>query len=120
MDPVSQHSKLSVQVQRNPIDIHWDQGIVERWNRTLAERLFRHHYAQEMQLLRATEWIKRLPAFVAALNGEVTRLTSKKPSDAIKAKIDKMPSSTLLAVMLAFASRSSLLGLAFASFTSQN
>ena len=28
----------------------------------------------------------RLPSVVAALNGEVTRLTGKKPSDAIKAK----------------------------------
>ena len=33
---------------------------------------------------RSTEWVKRLPAVVAALNGEVTRLTGKKPSDAIK------------------------------------
>ena len=28
----------------------------------------------------------RLPSVVASLNGEVTRLTGKKPSDAIKAK----------------------------------
>ena len=30
--------------------------------------------------------MKRLPSVVAALNGEVTRLTDKRPSDAIKAK----------------------------------
>ena len=30
--------------------------------------------------------VKRLPSVVAALNGEVTWLTGKKPSDAIKAK----------------------------------
>ena len=35
---------------------------------------------------RSTEWVKRLPSVVAVLNGEVTRLTGKKPSDAIKAK----------------------------------
>ena len=35
---------------------------------------------------RSTEWVARLLSVVAALNGEVTRLTSKKPSDAIKAK----------------------------------
>ena len=35
---------------------------------------------------RSTEWVARLPGVVAALNGEVTRLTGKKPSDAIKAK----------------------------------
>ena len=31
---------------------------------------------------RSTEWMKRLPSVVAALNGEVTRLTGKKPSEA--------------------------------------
>ena len=62
---------------------------MECWNRTLAERLFGHQYAQEMHLpsgQRSTEWVAWLPSFVAAWNGEVTRLTGKKPSDAIKAK----------------------------------
>ncbi|MEW8688053.1 MAG: hypothetical protein AB2556_19755, partial [Candidatus Thiodiazotropha sp.] len=61
---------------------------VERFNRTLAERLFGHQYAQEMvqPSQRSTEWVKRLPAVVAALNGEATRLTGKKPSDAIRAR----------------------------------
>ena len=63
--------------------------MVERFSRTLAERLFGHQYAQEMRLPsgeRSTEWVKRLPSVVAALNLEVTRLTGKKRSDAIKAK----------------------------------
>ena len=34
----------------------------------------------------STEWVARLPSVVAALNGEVTRLTGKKPSDAIKVR----------------------------------
>ena len=61
---------------------------MKRWNRTLAERLFGHQYAQEISLPsgQSTEWVARLPSVVAALNGEVTRLTGKKPSDAIKAK----------------------------------
>ena len=92
-------AKHSVQVRRGRVDIHRDQGIVERWNRTLAERLFGHQYAQEMRLpegVRSTEWVKRLPAVVAALSGEVTRLTGKKPSDAIKAKtVAQKPSSTV-------------------------
>ena len=82
-------AKHSVQVRRGRVDIHRDQGVVERWNRTLAERLFGHQYAQEMRLpsgQRSTEWVARLPSVVAALNGEVTRLAGKKPSDAIKAK----------------------------------
>ena len=81
-------AKHSVQVRRGRVDIHRDQGIVERFNRTLAERLFGHQYAQEMRLPsdeRSTEWAKQLPSVVAALNEEVTRLTGKKPSDAIKA-----------------------------------
>ena len=40
--------------------------------------------------------MKRLPPVVAALNGEVTRLTDKKPSDAIKAKtLTQKPSSVV-------------------------
>ena len=31
-------------------ELHRDQGIVERFNRTLAERLFGHQYAVEMLL----------------------------------------------------------------------
>lgn len=68
--------------------IHRDQGMVERFNRTLAERLFTHQYAQEMvsSEKRSTEWVKRLPAVIAVLNSEVTRLIGKKPKDAIKEK----------------------------------
>ena len=72
---------------------------MERWNRTLAERFFGHQYAQEMCLpsgQRSTEWVARLPGIVAALNGEVTRLTGKKTSDAIKAKTEaQKPSSAV-------------------------
>ena len=75
-------AKHSVQVRRGRVDVHWDQGIVERFSRTLAERFFRQKYAQEMRLPsgeRSTEWVKRLPSVVAALNREVTRLSDKKP-----------------------------------------
>ena len=64
-------AKHGVSVRRGHVDIHRDQGIVERWNRTLAERLFGHQYAQEMRLpssKRLTEWVVRLPAVVSALN----------------------------------------------------
>ena len=92
-------AKHSVQVRRGRVDIHRDQVIVERFNWTLAERLFGHQSAQEMRLPsgeRSTEWVKWLPSVVAALYGEVTRLTDKKPSDAIKAKtLIQKPSSVV-------------------------
>ncbi|KAK3716430.1 hypothetical protein QZH41_008759, partial [Actinostola sp. cb2023] len=67
-------------IRRGHVDIHRDQAIVERWNRTPSERLFGHQYAQEMLLSegqRSVTWVARLPAVVAALNSEVTRLTGK-------------------------------------------
>jgi len=95
-------AKHNVQVRRGAADNHRQQGIVERFNRTLAKRLFGHEYAQEMLLAargsseRSIEWVSRLPAVVAALNGEVTRLTGKKPSEAIKSRsVAQKPSSTV-------------------------
>ena len=84
-------AKHNVQVRRGRVNTHRDQGIVERFNRTLAERLFGAQYAQEMLLAahgsseRSAEWVRTLPEVVAALNEEVTRLTGRKPSDAIRA-----------------------------------
>ena len=43
---------------------------------------------------RSTEWMKRLPEVVSALNSEVTRLTGKKPVDVIKGKSVDAKSST--------------------------
>ena len=84
-------SKHNVKVRRSRVDIHRDQAIVERFNRTLAERLFAHQYAVEMQLPEGqkstTVWVARLPAVVSVLNNEVTRLTGKKPTEAIKEKL---------------------------------
>ena len=92
-------AKHNVSIRRGRVDIHRDQGIVERFNQTLAERLFGHQYAQEMRLHegeRSTEWVGRLPAVVAALNREVTRLTEQKPEDATKLKsVAQKPSSVV-------------------------
>ncbi|KAL9954499.1 hypothetical protein ACROYT_G042047 [Oculina patagonica] len=76
-------------IRRGRVNIHRDQAIVERFNRTLAERLFGYQYSVELTLpsgQRSTAWVKRLPEVIAALNNEVTRLTGKKPSEAIKLK----------------------------------
>jgi len=71
------------------VDIHRNQAIVKRFNRTLAERLFGHQYDMEMQLpegKRSTAWVKRLPEVVLPLNNEVTSLIGKKPAIAFKEK----------------------------------
>jgi len=83
-------SKHNVEVRRGRVNIHHDQAIVERFNRTLAERLFGHQYGVEMRLpkgQRSTAWVSRLPAVISALNKEVTRLIDQKPVDAIKKKL---------------------------------
>ena len=80
-------------IRRGHPEIHRDQAIVERFNRTLAERLFGYQYAVEMRSnigsegLRSRAWVKRLPKVVSALNNQVTRLIGMKPAVAIKEKV---------------------------------
>ena len=84
-------------IRRGHPEIHRDQAIVERFNRTLAERLFGHQYAIEMRLpegQRSTTWVKRLPKVVSALNNQVTRLIGMKPVVAIKEKVVTSQPST--------------------------
>ena len=85
---VMQNNKSAI--RRGRTEIHRDQATVERFNRTLAERLFGYQYLIEMNMQQSnqgsTKWVKRLPAVVSALNNEVTRLTGKKPAEAIKDK----------------------------------
>ena len=81
--------KNKTAIRRRHTEIHRDLAIVERLNRTLAERLFGHQYAVEMRLpegQRSTVWVKRSPEVVSALNNEVTSLIGKKPAEAIKEK----------------------------------
>ncbi|KAL9959210.1 hypothetical protein ACROYT_G036307 [Oculina patagonica] len=73
--------KHKTYIRRGRVNIHRDQAIVERFNQTLAERLFGYQYGVEMNLpsgQRSTAWVKRLPEVVAALNNEVTSLIGKK------------------------------------------
>ena len=72
-------------IRRGTPQLLRDQGIVERFNRTLAERLFAHQYAQEfVTRTDSREWVRKLPDVIKQLNIEVTRLTGKKPRIAIK------------------------------------
>ena len=58
----------------------------ERFNRTLADRLFSYQYHKELTDPSKSnrEWVSRLQNVVSALNNEKTRLTGMKPVDAIK------------------------------------
>ena len=75
----------NVNIRQGHTAIHRDQAIVERFNRTLAERLFGYQYAREfIQDKRSREWVKRLPSVINALNNEITRTINIKPNNAIK------------------------------------
>ena len=76
--------KHKVRIRRGRRDIHRDQGVVERFNRTLAERLFGYQYAKEIDTQkRNREWVKTLPDVVKALNKE-----TKKPPPVETRKAD--------------------------------
>ena len=81
----------NVKIRRGETGLHRSQAIVERFNRTLAEKLFGHQYAQEYLSAAASssnarnrEWVARLPDVINSLNKESTRLTGKTPLEAIK------------------------------------
>ena len=73
-------------IQRGDPSQHRSQGIVERFNRTLADRLFTYQYHKELEDPSKSnkEWISRLQNVVSSLNNEKTRLIGMKPIDAIK------------------------------------
>ena len=90
-------TKHDVRIRRGNVNVHRDQGIVERFNRSLSERLFSFQYSQEMNVKsgeRSREWVSRLPEVISALNREKTRLTEKRPVDAIKEKTINAKCST--------------------------
>ena len=92
-------SEHNVTIRRGRTNIHRDQAIVERFNRTLAEKLFGFQYAVEMNMPsgRSTAWVKRLPEVVSSLNNEVTRLIGKKPAVAIREKaVSVKPATTYM------------------------
>ena len=69
-------TKHDVMIQRGDPSQHRLQGIVERFNRTLADRLFTFQYHKELKNPSKSnrEWVSRLQNVVSALNNERTRL----------------------------------------------
>ena len=75
--------KHDVIIQCGDPSQHRSQGIVERFNRTLADRLFSYQYHKELEDLSKSnrEWVSRLQIVVSSLNNEKTRLIGMKPAD---------------------------------------
>ena len=65
----------NVSIRRGRKEIHKDQALVERFNRTLAERLFGYQYAKELENPHKPnrEWVKRLPEVIKARNSETKK-----------------------------------------------
>ena len=83
--------KHDVIIQRGDPSQHRSQGIVERFNRTSADRLFSFHYHKESEDSSKSnrEWVSRLQKVISALNNEKTRLIVMKPVNAIKQTLVK-------------------------------
>ena len=83
--------KHDVMIQCGDPSQHRSQGIVERFNRTLADKLFSYQYHKEFEDPSKSnrEWVSRLQNVVSALNNEKTRLIGMKPVDAIKQTLVK-------------------------------
>ena len=73
-------------IQHGDPSQHRSQGMVERFNRMLADRLFGYQYHKELEDPSKSnrEWVSRLQNVISALNNEKTRLIGIKPTDAIK------------------------------------
>ena len=65
----------NLSIRRGRKEIHRDQALAERFNRTLAERLFGYQYAKELENphKRNREWVKRLPEVIKAINSETKK-----------------------------------------------
>ena len=77
--------KHDVIIQHGDPSQYRSQGILERFNRTLADRLFSYQYHKELEDPSKSnrEWVSRLQKVVSVLNDERTRLIGMKPVDAI-------------------------------------
>ena len=80
-DTTKMMGKHDVIIQHGDPSQHRSQGIVERFNRTLADRLFSYQYHKELEDPSKSnrEWVSRLQNVVSALNNEKTRLIGMKP-----------------------------------------
>ena len=67
---------MTLIIQRGDPSQHQSQGIVERFNRTLADRLFSYQYHRGLEDPSKSnrEWVSRLQNVVSALNNEKIKI----------------------------------------------
>ena len=87
-DTTNLMEKHDVLIQRGDPSQHRSQGIVERFNRTLADS-YQYHKELKGRSKSNREWVSRLQNVVSTLNNEKTRLIGMKPVDAIKQTLVK-------------------------------
>ena len=76
--------KQKVRSRVGEVNNHRDQALVERFNQTLANRLFAPQYVSDMSTGgQNTAWVKILQSVVSALNHESTTTLGMTPSKAI-------------------------------------
>jgi len=74
----------NVEVSVSEVSYHKSTSIVERFNRTLSERIFKQIHQKEMMKNRVVKtWHDLLQPTIDQLNNEKTRLTNIEPSVAI-------------------------------------
>ena len=90
-DTMKLMEKHDVLIQRGDPSQHQLQGIMERFGRTLADRLFSYQYHKELEDPSKSnrEWVSRLQNVASTLNNEKTRLIGMKPVNAIKQTLVK-------------------------------
>ena len=91
-------AERGVIMRRGRPDVHTDQAVVERFNRTLSERLYAYQHDKEMKGENVNEkgfneeWVKRLPEVIKTLNRE-TDPPPKKIEDVDKGQSPVRPFS---------------------------
>ena len=85
-DTMKLTEKHDVIIQHGDPSQHRSQGILERFNKTSADRLLSYQYHKKLEDRSKSnrEWVSRLQNVVSALNNVKTRLIGMKPIDAIK------------------------------------